>query len=251
MATSEFFKRQLLGSAFSTGFDDPVGLKWDLTLCLFIIFFLTTICLVGGIKTSGKAVYVTALLPYLCLAVLISQSLSLDGAMDGLKYYLKPDFSRLLEIKVWLAAAVQIFFSLGPGFGVLITYASYTSKTTNIKNLTILCSIVNCVTSFLYGLVVFAGLGYMAKRLNVKIEYFLQDGIGIVFIVYPEIIATFRGANLFSIVFFTMLISLGMDSAFGGKLSHFNHPKTSFLIVCHSIRYGRSLHCNRRRISKT
>ncbi len=68
----------------------------------------------------------------------------------------------------------------GPGFGVLITYASYTNKNTNIKNLTILCSIVNCVTSFLYGLVVFAGLGYMAKRINVKIEYFLQDGIGLV-----------------------------------------------------------------------
>jgi SNF family Na+-dependent transporter len=135
--------------------------------------------------------------------------------MDGLKYYLTPKFDKIFELKVWLAAAVQIFFSLGPGFGVLTTYASYTTKTTNIKNLTILCSIVNCLTSLLYGVVVFAGLGYMAKRLNVDIEYFLRDGIGLVFAVYPEIIATFKGAYIFAIIFFVMLITLGMDSAFG------------------------------------
>ena len=84
---------------------------------------------------------------------------------------------------------------LGPGFGVLTTYSSYAQKDTNIRNLTILCSIVNCATSLLYRLVVFAGLGYMAKRLDVDINYFLQDGIGLVFAVYPEIIDTFKGAH--------------------------------------------------------
>lgn len=65
---------------------------------------------------------------------------------------------------------------MGPGFGVLITYASYTPKTTKVKNITLACAVVNCGTSLLYGLVVFSGLGYMAKRLNVDIEYFLEDG---------------------------------------------------------------------------
>lgn len=116
LPTSEFFKRKVLGSHLSTGFDDPAGFKLDMLFCLLIIFLLTTSCLLGGIKSSGKAVYVTALLPYVCLVVLITQSLLLDGAFDGLKYYLKPDFSRIFELKVWIAAAVQIFFSLGPGF---------------------------------------------------------------------------------------------------------------------------------------
>jgi SNF family Na+-dependent transporter len=180
-----------------------------------MVYILTTCCLINGIKSSGKAVYVTALLPYVCLLVLIGQSLFLDGSYEGLKYYLTPRFDKLFELKVWLAAAIQIFFSLGPGFGVLITYSSYTSKSTNIKKLTIMCSIVNCVTSLLYGVVVFAGLGYMAKRLNKDINYFLRDGIGLVFAVYPEIIATFKGAYIYAIVFFVMLITLGMDSAFG------------------------------------
>ena len=165
-------------------------------LCVIIVFIMTTSCLIGGIKSSGKVVYVTALLPYVCLTVLIFQSLWLDGSYDGLSYYLTPKFDRLFELRVWLAAAVQIFFSLGPGFGVLTTYSSYSPKQINIRNLTIMCSVVNCLTSLLYGVVVFAGLGYMAKRLNVDINYFLRDGIGLVYVVYPEIISTFKGMSM-------------------------------------------------------
>ena len=68
LPTSEFFKRKVLGSNLSTGFDDPAGFKLDMLFCLFIVFVATTLCLLGGIKTSGKAVYVTALLPYVCLS---------------------------------------------------------------------------------------------------------------------------------------------------------------------------------------
>ena len=214
-STSEFFNRKVLGKYRSHGFDNLEGVNWSLFLCVSVIFLLTTACLVNGIKSSGKAIYVTALLPYACLVVLIIQSLLLDGSFDGLKYYLTPKFDKLFDFQVWQAAAIQIFFSLGPGFGVLIAYASYTPKETNIQTLTILCSTVNCVTSLLYGIVVFAGIGYMAKRLSVSIDYFLEDGIALVFIIYPEIIATFKYASAFSIIFFIMLISLGMDSTFG------------------------------------
>lgn len=110
LATSEFFRRKVLSSHLSTGLDNLAGVKWDLLVCLLAIFSLTTFCIIRGIKSSGKAVYFTALLPYVCLLVLIFQSFTLDGSLTGLKYYLKPDFSRLLEIEVWLAAAIQIFF---------------------------------------------------------------------------------------------------------------------------------------------
>jgi SNF family Na+-dependent transporter len=72
------------------------------------------------------------------------------------------------------------------------------------------------VTSFLYGVVVFAGLGYMANKLNTSITSFIEEGSGLVYIVYPEIIATFKGAPIFAAIFFIMLITLGIDSAFGG-----------------------------------
>jgi solute carrier family 6 (neurotransmitter transporter, serotonin) member 4 len=161
MSSEEFFKNKLLGVNLSRGFDDLNGIKFDILICLAIIFILTTLCLVGGIKTSGKAIYVTALLPYVCLVVLIVQSLRLEGSWNGLRAFVTPKFDSLLKIEVWLAAAIQVFFSLGPGFGVLTTYSSYAPKDTNIKNLTIICSLINCGTSLLYGVVVFAGIGYM------------------------------------------------------------------------------------------
>ena len=61
LPATEFFSRKLLGAHLSNGFDDMAGIKWDMLLCVFIIFILTTSCLVGGIKTSGKAVYVTGM----------------------------------------------------------------------------------------------------------------------------------------------------------------------------------------------
>lgn len=215
-ATNEFFNRKLLGSHRSSGFDDLGGLKWDLVFCVFIIFLITSVCLIFGIKSSGKAVYVTAILPYVCLIVLLIQSFTLDGSLSGVLYYLTPKFDRLLDLRVWLDAAVQIFFSLGPGFGVLIAYSSYSPRSTNIQKLTILCAITNCVTSFLYGIVVFSGIGYLAAKLQTDITDFIQEGSGLIYIIYPEIIATFKGASIFAITFFLMLISLGIDSAFGG-----------------------------------
>ena len=214
--TYQFFNTKLLGVDKKTSFDNLIGLKWDLLGCNFLIFFVTSLCLIFGIRSSGKAVYVTAILPYICLFVLIIQSFTLDGALDGLLYYITPKFDRLLDINVWLQAAVQIFFSLGPGFGVLITYSSYSPKSTSVQNLTILCSVVNCLTSFLYGVVVFSGIGYLSKKLKANITDFVEDGFGLVFVIYPEIIATLKGASIFSIIFFLMLISLGIDSAFGG-----------------------------------
>ena len=53
------------------------------------------------------------------------RGLSLDGSMDGVRYYIKPDLSKLTDASVWVDAASQTFFSLGPGFGVLMAFASY------------------------------------------------------------------------------------------------------------------------------
>jgi SNF family Na+-dependent transporter len=234
-STLEFFNNQLLGLNYSNDFDVLGGLKWDLVLAVISIFFFTTLCLLYGIKSSGKAIYVTALLPYVCLIVLLVQSLTLKGSTTGILYYLTPNFEMLFKIEVWSAAATQIFFSLGPGFGVLITYASYSPKTINIQKMTIFCSIVNCVTSFLYGIVVFAGIGYLANKLNVEINHFKESvdhpGPGLVYIIYPEILATFKASPIFSIVFFVMLITLGIDSAFGGLEGLFTAISDEFSIA--------------------
>ena len=67
----------------------------------------------------------TATFPYVVLVVLLCRGLTLPGAMDGIKYYFIPQWDKLIDIDVWIKAALQIFFSVGPAWGGMITFASF------------------------------------------------------------------------------------------------------------------------------
>ncbi|MGH0165051.1 UNVERIFIED_CONTAM: hypothetical protein FKN15_049279 [Acipenser sinensis] len=73
----------------------------------------------------GEVVYFTATFPYVVLTVLFIRGITLDGAVNGIKYYLTPQWKMILDAKVWGDAASQIFYSLGCAWGGLITMASY------------------------------------------------------------------------------------------------------------------------------
>ena len=66
----------------------------------------------------------TAIFPYLVLPVL-GRGVTLPGARLGLQYYLTPSWSKLASPTVWIAAASQIFYSCGVGWGTLVAFASY------------------------------------------------------------------------------------------------------------------------------
>ena len=72
-----------------------------------------------GPRSSGKAAWFTALYPYFVLTALLIRAVTLPGAMEGIKFYLKPDFSRLAYTEVWIDAGTQIFFSYAIGLGAL------------------------------------------------------------------------------------------------------------------------------------
>lgn len=137
----------------------------------------------------------------------------LPGAIDGIRYYLTPDFNALFNANVWVDAATQVFFSLGPGFGVLLAFASYNEFHNNVQRDAVVTSAINSATSFLAGFVIFSVLGYMAKRLEVDIQDIAAEGPGLVFIVYPEAISTMPAGPIWAVIFFLMLLTLGLDSS--------------------------------------
>ncbi|CAF1232496.1 unnamed protein product, partial [Didymodactylos carnosus] len=106
-------------------FDNLGTVKWELALCLLVVFIFVYFALWKGIKSSGKAVWITAIAPYVVLIVLLIRGVTLPGASMGIEYYLKPNMTSLKSFPIWNAAATQIFFSLGPGFGVLLALSSY------------------------------------------------------------------------------------------------------------------------------
>ena len=106
--------------------------KWDLVLCSLLTWFLVACCIILGIRSVGKVVYVTAILPYVILIILLVRSVTLDGASDGIKFYTTPNFEKLKDIKVWYAAGEQVFFSLSLACGQIMMYSSYNKFNNNI-----------------------------------------------------------------------------------------------------------------------
>nr|XP_020832385.1 sodium-dependent dopamine transporter isoform X1 [Phascolarctos cinereus] len=216
---AEYFERGVLHLHQSKGIDDLGLPRWQLTSCLVIVIVLLYFSLWKGVKTSGKVVWITATMPYVVLTALLLRGVTLPGAIDGIKAYLSVDFYRLCEASVWIDAATQICFSLGVGFGVLIAFSSYNKFTNNCYRDAIITTSVNSLTSFFSGFVIFSFLGYMSQKHNVPIGDVAKDGPGLIFIIYPEAIATLPLSSAWAVVFFIMLLTLGIDSAMGGMES--------------------------------
>ncbi|KAE8597623.1 hypothetical protein XENTR_v10016537 [Xenopus tropicalis] len=216
---AEYFERGVLHLHESQGIHDLGSPRWKLTSCLIVVIVFLYFSLWKGVKTSGKVVWITATMPYVVLTALLLRGVTLPGAIDGIKAYLSVDFLRLCEASVWIDAATQICFSLGVGFGVLIAFSSYNKFTNNCYRDAIITTSVNSLTSFFSGFVIFSFLGYMAQKHNVPIGDVAKDGPGLIFIIYPEAIATLPLSSVWSVIFFIMLLTLGIDSAMGGMES--------------------------------
>ncbi|XP_069100866.1 sodium- and chloride-dependent glycine transporter 1-like [Argopecten irradians] len=214
-ASEEFWERKVLQR--TAGIDDMGELRWDLFICLFIAWVVIFLCLCKGVKSSGKVVYFTATFPYLVLLVLLVRGLTLPGAGEGIKFYLIPDFSKLKNFQVWGDAAVQIFYSIGPAWGGLITMASYNKFHNNCYRDAMIVPFVNCGTSLFAGLVIFSVLGFMAHETGVDIKNVVTQGPGLAFVAYPEAMTTLPISPLWAVLFFLMLFTVGLDTQLCNK----------------------------------
>ncbi|XP_048349936.1 sodium-dependent proline transporter-like [Sphaerodactylus townsendi] len=214
-ASEAFWNEQVLGVVHSSGLGDPGPVRWPLALCLFLAWLLIFLCALRGIRSSGKVVYFTATFPYLVIVVLIIRGATLEGSIDGVRFYLSADWSRLHSAQVWNDAASQIFYSLGIGFGGLLSMASYNKFDNNVIRDTLVIAIGNCCTSFFAGFAIFSILGHMAWRKKVPVGEVADTGPGLAFVAYPEALALLPGSTFWSVLFFMMLFTLGIDTLFG------------------------------------
>jgi solute carrier family 6 (neurotransmitter transporter, taurine) member 6 len=136
------------------------------------------------------------------------------GAEKGLQFFFRPDWNQLKSANVWINAAGQSFNSLGIAFGAMISFASYNKYNNNILHDTLAVSSVNFITSMLVGIFAFATIGNIAYEQGLPISKVIEDGPGLVFIVYPQVLSRMPAPQFWSVLFFFMLLCLGLNSQF-------------------------------------
>ncbi|PIK37994.1 putative sodium- and chloride-dependent glycine transporter 1-like [Apostichopus japonicus] len=211
-ATEEYWKYHVLD--ITEGLHDMGTIRWEIFGCFLAAWLIVYLCIVKGIKTSGKVVYFTATFPFVVLIILLIRGATLDGAKEGILYFIQPKFELLASAQLWTAAANQVIFSFGAGWGAVHTLASYNNYRNNCIRDCLLLVCFGVFTSILSGFVVFSVLGFMSKDAGVPIEDVVQAGPGLTFVAYPEALSRLPLPQLWSFIFFFMLLTLGLDSQF-------------------------------------
>uniref|UniRef100_A0A8D8BT13 Transporter n=1 Tax=Culex pipiens TaxID=7175 RepID=A0A8D8BT13_CULPI len=237
--TKYYWYRETLKASPSV--NEPEDINYNVAIALITAWFLVYMCMVQGITESSKIVYITAIFPYVVLIIFFFRGITLKGASDGVMHLFTPRWESILEPVVWLEAGTQIFFSLGLAFGGLIAFSSYNPANNNCYRDALVVSFTNCSTSMFAGVVVFSVIGFKAHSifdscveertalmaLNKTAEADLPvcdlqkelensaSGTGLAFIIFTEAINQFPAAQLWAVLFFLMLFTLGIDSQFG------------------------------------
>ncbi|XP_076183506.1 sodium-dependent nutrient amino acid transporter 1 [Ptiloglossa arizonensis] len=198
--------------------DDGIGLPdWRLTLCLFGSWLSVILITFQGVKSSGKFSYFLAIFPYIILISLLIRAVTLEGAGNGILYFITPKWSKLLEPTVWYAAITQCFFSLSVCFGSIVTYSSHNDFKHNIYRDAMIVTSLDTVTSMIAGCTIFGILGNLAHEMDITdIDKVVNSGIALAFVSYPDAIAKFNFLpQLFAVLFFVMMFVLGVGSMVG------------------------------------
>ncbi|MBC8414367.1 MAG: sodium-dependent transporter [Nitrospira sp.] len=189
-------------------------IRTPILLALILVWFANWIVVYRGVKKGielANKIFMPLL--FVLMAILVFWSLTLEGAVLGVKAYLTPDFSKLTDPKVWIDAYSQIFFTLSLGFGIMIAYASYLPAKANITKMAVLTAVINSGFSIFAGFAVFATLGFMAQSQNLPIDEVVTKSIGLAFVAYPKAVSLMPGGNFFGVIFFLSLIIAGLSSS--------------------------------------
>ncbi|OES46534.1 sodium-dependent transporter [Domibacillus iocasae] len=190
------------------------GFANGVLLPLLVVWIVTLGIMFSGVKKGIEAAN-KVMLPLLVVLffIVVVRALTLPGAIEGLDAFFQPDWSKITDGKVWIAAYGQIFFSLSVGFAIMVTYSSYLPKKADITNNAFITAFSNSSFELLAGFGVFAALGFMAQQQGVPVNEVVSSGVILAFAVFPQIINEFPVANgFFGFLFFISLTLAGLTS---------------------------------------
>lgn len=180
---------------------------------LIAVWLISLVVLALGVE-KGIAKSSSILMPVLVVMflVLVVYSLTLPGAAKGLDALFTPNWEKLAEPSVWIAAYGQIFFSLSICFGIMITYSSYLKKDSDLTGTGLVVGFANSSFEVLAGIGVFAALGFMATASGQEVSEVAKGGIGLAFIAFPTIINEAPLGSVLGVLFFGSLTFAALTS---------------------------------------
>ena len=195
-----------LGSHFTNKMNEFITDSYSPLISTFIIIGLNIAILIAGVQKGIERLSNIAMpVLFIILVILLCVSLSLPGAVDGVSFFLKPDFSKV-STATFINAIGQAFFSLSLGMGVLITYASYFPKNTKLTKTAFTVSLLDLSVSVMMGLIIFPAVtsfGLTGESLR---------GATLVFVTLPEVFASMPATQLWSTLFFLLLTIAAVTS---------------------------------------
>ncbi|MDW6001320.1 sodium-dependent transporter [Vibrio mangrovi] len=210
--TNTFFFSNYLGLGENTP-TNLGGIRWNIALTVALAWVITYIAIVNGVKSGiERASKVMMPILFIMVLVLIVRMSVLPGALDGVNYMFKPDFSKIWDVKVWAAAYGQIFFTLSIGFAIMLAYSSYLPEKSDITNNAFMTVLINCGFSILAGIMIFSVLGYMAQEQGKPLTEVVSSGVGLAFVTLPAAINLLPAPYILGPLLFFALVVAGLSS---------------------------------------
>ena len=177
----------------------------------FVLWFISHKDLNDGI---GKIIKIIIPALFAIMIIIVVYALTLPGAGIGIETLLRPDWMRLLDINVWLAAFSQIMFSLSMGQAIAFTYASYLPEKSKLNDNVLVVVLANSSFEVFTAFGIFAILGYMSYTSGTPMIQLVSEGTGLIFVVFPRIfnIMGVTGRILAPLLFVAILFA-GISSA--------------------------------------
>ena len=178
---------------------------YEMLLYHFLFMAVTVFIVMRGIK-NGIERWNKFLLPllFIILIVLIIRGLTMEGAADGLAFYLRPDFSKV-GVKTIIEAMGQCFFSLSLGMGAMITYGSYLNKKDKILSSSLQIVGLDTLAAILSGLAIFPALFAVGMTPD--------KGPGLTFNILPVVFSKMSYGSVFAVLFFMLLFIAALTSS--------------------------------------
>lgn len=184
-----------------TAFADMTGRPLLMTILMIVVVLLCFgICAMGLQKGVERVTKVMMISLFIMMIVLAIHSVTLDGGLEGLKFYLVPDFGRLAENGLWeaiYAAMGQSFFTLSLGIGAIAIFGSYIDKDRRLAGEVVSITALDTTVALISGLIIFPAC--FAYGVNPG------EGPSLIFITLPNVFNAMKFGNVWGTLFFIFM----------------------------------------------